>query len=58
MTFKERLSALNAKLIGMLPSSESLGLIQSRGGRRAAIAMVASYCLLILGSLHLLEHSA
>ena len=49
MTFKERLSALNAKLIGMLPSSESLGLIQSRGGRRAAIAMVASYCLLILG---------
>ena len=49
MTFKERLSALKAKLTGVLPSSESLGLIQSRGGRRAAIAMLASYSLLTLG---------
>lgn len=48
MTIKERVSALQAKLTSLLPSSESLGLIQSRGGRRAVVAVVTSYVLLIL----------
>ena len=49
MTMKERVAALKARLTSLLPSSESLGLIQSRGGRRAVVAVLGSYALLILG---------
>jgi len=49
MTVKERVMALQARLAGLRPSSESLGLIQSRGGRRAVLAVVVSYGLLITG---------
>ena len=49
MTMKERASALKARLRSLMPSSESLSLIQSRGGRRAVVAVVASYALLTIG---------
>lgn len=49
MTMKERVAALKARLTGLLPSSESLGLIQSRGGRRVVLAVLGSYALLVLG---------
>ena len=57
MTMKERVAALKARFGSLLPSSESLGLIQSRGGRRAVLAVLGSYAARF-GSLHLLEHSA
>ena len=49
MTMKERASALKARLRSLMPSTESLSLIQSRGGRRAVVAVVASYALLTIG---------
>ena len=49
MTMKERVAAFKARLTGLLPSSESLGLIQSRGGRRVGLAVLGSYALLVLG---------
>lgn len=48
MILKERLSQLKGRLTSALPSSDSLGLIQSRGGRRAIIAIIGSYLLLTL----------
>ena len=49
MTMKDRVAALKARLSSLMPSSESLSLIQSQGGRRAVVAVVASYALLIIG---------
>ena len=49
MTMKERASALKARFSSLMPSTESLSLIQSRGGRRAVVAVVASYALLTIG---------
>ena len=49
MTMKEQVAALKSRLTGLLSSSEPLGLIQSRGGRRALLAIIGSYTLLIVG---------
>ena len=58
MTMKERVADAQGKINQLASSSESLGLIQSRGGRRAVLAVLGSYALLVFGAVHLLEHSA
>ena len=47
MTVKERISAIRARLNGVLPSKDSLSLIQSRGGRRAVLIVISVYVLLV-----------
>ena len=49
MTLSERLSQAFTKVRGFLPSGNSLGLLQSQGGRRAVTAAVAVYLTLTLG---------
>ena len=49
MTLSERLSQALTKIRGVLPSGDSLVLLQSKGGRRAVIAAVAVYLTLTLG---------
>ena len=49
MTVSERLSQALAKIRGVLPSGDSLDLLQSKGGRRAVIAAVTIYLALTLG---------
>jgi len=49
MTLSERLSQALTKIRGVLPSGDSLVLLQSKGGRRAVIAAVAIYLTLTLG---------
>jgi hypothetical protein len=49
MTLSERLSQALTKVRGLLPSGDSLGLLQSQGGRRAVTAAVAVYLTLTLG---------
>ena len=49
MTMSERLSQALIKVRGLLPSGDSLGLLQSQGGRRAVTAAVAVYLTLTLG---------
>ena len=49
MTLSERLSQALAKIRGLLPSGDSLDLLQSKGGRRAVTAAVAIYLTLTLG---------
>ena len=49
MTLSERLSQALTKIRGILPSGDSLDLLQSKGGRRAVIAAVTIYLALSLG---------
>lgn len=49
MTLSERLSQALTKVRGLLTSGDSLGLLQSQGGRRAVTAAVAVYLTLTLG---------
>jgi len=49
MTLSERLSQALTKVRGLLPSGDSLGLLQSQGGRRAVTAAVVVYLTLTLG---------
>ena len=49
MTLSERLSQALTKIRGVLPSGDSLVLLQSKGGRRAVIAAIAIYLTLTLG---------
>ncbi len=49
MTLSERLSQALKKIRGVLPSVDSLVLLQTKGGRRAVIAAVAIYLTLSLG---------
>ena len=49
MTLSERLSQALTRVRGVLPSGDSLVLLQSKGGRRAVIAAVAIYLTLTLG---------
>ena len=49
MTVSERLSQALARIRGVLPSGDSLDLLQSKGGRRAVTAAVAIYLTLTLG---------
>ena len=49
MTVSERLSQALARIRGVLPSGDSLDLLQSKGGRRAVIAAVTIYLALTLG---------
>ena len=49
MTVSERLSQALEKIRGVLPSGDSLDLLQSKGGRRTVIATVTIYLALTLG---------
>lgn len=49
MTVSERLSQALEKIRGVLPSGDSLDLLQSKGGRRTMIAAVTIYLALTLG---------
>ena len=49
MTVSERLSQALARIRGVLPSGDSLDLLQSKGGRRTVIAAVTIYLALTLG---------
>ena len=49
MTVSERLSQALVRIRGVLPSGDSLDLLQSKGGRRTVIAAVTIYLALILG---------
>jgi len=49
MTLSERLSQAFTKVRGFLPSGNSLGLLQSQGGRRAVTATVVAYLTLTVG---------
>ena len=49
MTFRERFSEVLTRVRSLVPGSNSLDILQSKGGRRAVVATLSAYSLLTLG---------